>query len=449
MAKKPVKLAPGDVLSAKYEITRVLGQGGMGIVYEAIHRRLGRRVAVKTILVEHIDREFLERFEREARVGALLDSKHVATVYDIDTTNDGTVFLVMELLKGSSLADLMQREAIAIENLLQWTIEVCDVLERAHAAGIIHRDIKPENIFVCNGTPRFAKVLDFGIAKLVNAEDLTMRGALTGTPMYMAPEQLLGAAPDPRWDQFSLGVLLYECLAARMPFDEKHPSGYMVAVIKDRPTPLRDVRPDVPPVVADVVMRMLQKAQGDRYGSMHDARTALEEAIAFVRRDSSWLESASTASPATQAKGERSTEAAPATLKDSAPEVPTAFSGRPRAQSWFVAAAVGAVLIGGAAMGVIRTVQQPKPRPQTTTVVEAEARVAPITRSNAATSPTREPEASAEDDHSPSPHPVGVVPVTRVSQSRPSTSASSSVPPPISGPPRTLPGRQTLPVVLQ
>ncbi|HLK39440.1 MAG TPA: serine/threonine-protein kinase, partial [Polyangiaceae bacterium] len=216
---------PGDVLGGKYAIGRVVGEGGMGVVYEATHTRLHQRLAIKVLRPDVPDfHAVMARFEREARATAQLRTVHAARVIDVDAMPGGLPYIVMEYLQGADLdAELQVGGAMAIEEAVDVVLQVAAAMTEAHALGIVHRDLKPSNIFVCMvGGRRVIKVLDFGISKIEGDSGearITGSHSYFGTPCYAAPEQLLSAADaDQRSDVWSLGIILYELLTGRLPF---------------------------------------------------------------------------------------------------------------------------------------------------------------------------------------------------------------------------------------
>ncbi|MCA9515282.1 MAG: serine/threonine protein kinase, partial [Myxococcales bacterium] len=206
----------GKILDGKLEILDVLGRGGMGVVYRARQLSMDRDVAVKVLHGQAVaDQESVQRFLHEAKVASRLRHPNVITVFDFGQTEDGLLYLVMELLEGTELSKVLDEERrLAPARVVHLMTQVCDAVQHAHDAGLIHRDLKPENIFLMAGSnlrADFVKVLDFGIARaqeVEGSERLTRTGTLCGTPAYMSPEQILGDKLDARSDIYSLGVML-------------------------------------------------------------------------------------------------------------------------------------------------------------------------------------------------------------------------------------------------
>ncbi|MBL8612530.1 MAG: serine/threonine protein kinase, partial [Myxococcales bacterium] len=238
----------GSLLDGRYEIVRRLGAGGMGVVYEARHVRLGQSVAIKAIRGDvPLTGAELTRFEREARAAAQLKSRHSVRVFDIDTAPNGITYIAMELLAGAELSAELRRGPTTGE-IVDWVVQVCDALQEAHDLGIVHRDIKPENVFIAReGERRVAKLLDFGISKVLSESPAgtTVNSSVMGTPEYMSPEQIRARRVDHRTDIFSIGVVLYRALAGRLPFAAENGFPYITAVVVDPPTPLESLRPDL------------------------------------------------------------------------------------------------------------------------------------------------------------------------------------------------------------
>ncbi|MDP9360593.1 MAG: serine/threonine-protein kinase [Acidobacteriota bacterium] len=257
-----------------YEISGVIGAGGMGEVYRARDTRLGREVAIKILPHElSSDRDRLARFEREARSSSALNHPNIVTIHDF-TSHDAEAWLVMELIRGESLRGLISRGALPLKKLLSISAGIADGLAAAHAAGIVHRDLKPENVMITgDGTP---KILDFGLVKNFGMAEVTSSatevhvshsGTILGTAAYMSPEQARGEEVDFRSDQFSLGLILYEMATGKNPFRRPTPMGTLAAILKDDAPPLGAEFPE--PFVW-IVERCLAKTPAERYASTAD-----------------------------------------------------------------------------------------------------------------------------------------------------------------------------------
>ena len=273
----------GQTLNGKYEIVRLLGEGGMAFVFEAKHQRLQQRVAIKMLTPDFArDPELVSRFEREARAVARLRTKHVTRVTDVDTTPEGIPYIVMEFLEGRDLdAELQARQRLPLGEAVDYVLQACAGMVEAHGMGIVHRDLKPANLFVArerDGNDEetcVLKVLDFGISKMVGeATRLTGAGAVMGTVLYMSPEQVR-AQPnvDTRADIWSLGVILYELVAGRAPW-EGHSHQIAAAIVGQDPPDLRAFA-QVPESFASVVRTMLQRDPSQRPSNVRDVITAL------------------------------------------------------------------------------------------------------------------------------------------------------------------------------
>ncbi len=274
----------GLVVSGSYRITSLIGAGGMGEVYEAEHLRLGRRVAVK-ILRSRSDERALNRFRRETRVIASLDSDHVVHVLDAGELPDKTPFLVMELLRGEDLRSLLRaQQRLPVARAIQIVREASRGVAAAHRAGVIHRDLKPENLFLVRreGEEERCKVLDFGVAKTETSE-LTQTGTVIGTIKYMAPEQLEDSASvGPVTDVYALGVILYECLTGDTPFGGNTAQETMLKILTGPVRSVRDRRGDVPESLAEIITRALSRRAEDRYQSCSELDRALSAFAGFV-----------------------------------------------------------------------------------------------------------------------------------------------------------------------
>ena len=268
---------PSGTSIGPYEIRTALGSGGMGEVYLAHDSRLGRDVAIKVLPTAFADdKDRLRRFEQEARAASALNHPAIVTVHDIGSAN-ASPYLCMELIKGETLRQLMAGGPLPIRRVLSIGAQIADGLAKAHEAGIVHRDLKPENVMVT--TDGFAKILDFGLAKLVEhawheadtvVKALTSPGTVLGTTAYMSPEQAMGREADARSDQFSLGAVLYELITGRRAFDKPSTVETLSSIVRDEVPPIRELQPSTPTPVAWIIERCLQKEPHDRYASTRD-----------------------------------------------------------------------------------------------------------------------------------------------------------------------------------
>jgi serine/threonine-protein kinase len=282
----PVPVRPGDLLAGKYRVEAVLGMGGMGVVVSARHEQLDQRVAIKFVRPEALgNSDAVERFLREARAAVKLRSEHAARVLDVGTLESGAPYMVMELLEGSDLAQTLEEQGrLSVEQAADWIVQACEAVAEAHAAGIVHRDLKPQNLFLARtvGDAVKVKVLDFGVSKS-DAAMSSVQGGLTrtrtmlGSPLYMSPEQMRSSRDvDARSDVWALGVVLFELLTNARPFEAENLPELCLMVIGDPPRSLRDLRPDIPAELAEVVDRCLRKDRSERYANAADLAEALE-----------------------------------------------------------------------------------------------------------------------------------------------------------------------------
>ncbi len=270
----------------QYRLRNLIGSGGMGEVYLAEHQLMKRPCAIKIIRPGKAhDPRALARFEREVRATARLSHWNTVEIFDYGSTEDGTFYYVMEYLPGLSLADLVEHYGpLPPERVIYLLTQTCDALREAHALGLVHRDIKPGNIFAAHrgGVHDVAKLLDFGLAKAAvegpAPPQLTQEGTITGSPLYMSPEQALGdSEPDARSDIYSLGAVAYFLLVGRPPFDNQNAMRVMVAHAHEEVVPPSRYRPDIPRDLEQVVLRALAKNPADRYPSAAAFGRALAE----------------------------------------------------------------------------------------------------------------------------------------------------------------------------
>jgi len=271
----------------KYELISVLGHGGMATVYLARDRRLGRNVAVK-IIHPHLrdDLEIGARFVREARVVAKLHHPNIVEVFDVSEPGELERYLVVELVEGSSLRKfLAENGRMPAEIAAAMAIEIADALEHAHQNGVIHRDIKPENVLIADkGTGR-VKITDFGIAKILDAQGVTVTGQVLGSPSHMAPEQIEGNDVTVRADVFGLGVLVYECMTGRLPFEGQNPAQVLRKVIEGRFVPAERLLPTIGAELGQIVNQALSHAAADRFESAATFASALRSELSRLGFD--------------------------------------------------------------------------------------------------------------------------------------------------------------------
>src|SRR5687767_4874625 len=266
-----------------YRILEKLGAGGMGEVYLAEDMKLGRKVALKILSEEYTtNRDRLNRFEQEACAASALNHPNILTIYEVGTDGDKH-FIATEYIDGKTLRRRLAGSSLEVHDILDIAVQIGSALEEAHAAGIVHRDIKPDNVMIRrNG---FAKVLDFGLAKLTESSidrtpadgEASTRvlvhtdaGVVMGTSHYMSPEQARGKPVDARSDIWSLGVVMYEMVSGRVPFEGETSTDVLVAITQKEPAPLARFAPDGPPELEWIIMKALRKAPDERYQTIKE-----------------------------------------------------------------------------------------------------------------------------------------------------------------------------------
>jgi len=262
--QKPSKESfAGKTFAEKYKVIEELGRGGMGIVYKAQDTKLKRTVALKFLPPEltHLP-EVKERFRREAQAAAALDHPHICTVYEVDE-DEGKAFISMAYVEGQSLKKRIEQGALKTDEALDIAVQVAEGLLEAHRKGVVHRDIKSANIMVDKKGQ--AKIMDFGLAKVAGGSLVTREGTTLGTAAYMSPEQARGEPVDHRTDIWSLGVVLYEMLSGQLPFRGERESSVMYSIEHKEPKPLKDINPDIPAELEQIVGKALTKNPQDRY----------------------------------------------------------------------------------------------------------------------------------------------------------------------------------------
>ncbi len=316
----------GAVLEGKYRVKRLIGSGGMGRVFEAEHVGIKRRVAIKVLHASVAsDPEIRERFRREALICGSLGHENIIQVTDTGTTPEDTPFIVMEFLEGRRLEEVLAAEGpLPLARALAIMVPLLNALSAVHKAGVIHRDLKPENVFLMRRSGSddpddlVVKVLDFGISKPIGPDfdmkTLTREGSVLGTPFYMPPEQLRAQSIDHRVDIYSAGILLYELLTGRTPFNGETFGALFSSILVDEPPSLTQLRPDLPPELELVVFRAIARKPEMRYGSAGELLEAL-------RPFSSWQAGSSPAiAPPADDTGERSSSYVDTVIVDSLSE---------------------------------------------------------------------------------------------------------------------------------
>jgi serine/threonine-protein kinase len=278
------QISPGATLAGKLRVIRMIGAGGMGAVYEVEHELTKHRRALKLLHAEMARMPgVVARFLREASAAGRIGSRHIVETFDAGQLETGEPYIVMEMLKGRPLDALIEKMgkldyAQAIEILKQ----ACDGVQAAHDAGIVHRDLKPENLFLVESNRIFVKILDFGISKFdpsrTEGMNLTQEGTALGTPFYMSPEQVRGEANlDPRTDVYALGVVLYECLTGKKPFEAETLPHLAVKIHEGKYAMLKTIRPDAPVGLESIIARALSVDREHRYPTARALKQSLEE----------------------------------------------------------------------------------------------------------------------------------------------------------------------------
>jgi serine/threonine protein kinase len=359
------EVQPGDVIAGKYVVERLLGRGGMGVVFVARQDRLDRRVAIKFLLPEAMSNpSAVARFERESRAAAALLSDHVTRVHDVGHLESGEPYMVMELLLGEDLAGMLRRRGrLPVPEVIDIVVQACDAIAEAHSIGVVHRDLKPANIFLVrrpNGIP-IVKVLDFGISKApgTTGASLTGSASLMGSPLYMSPEQVREARTvDGRADIWALGVTLYELLTGRPPFPAQAIGEICAQILTLEPDPPRHLRHDLPPALDAIVMSCLRKDASERVATAGELAAQLKavhvpagalQTLLFDRSSKSASESGASSEPPIGGPraGAITTEAVSKTR-------PPARKPGARSLGVPVLAAAGALaMVGGATWGVL------------------------------------------------------------------------------------------------
>jgi serine/threonine-protein kinase len=272
----------GQVLDGRYKIEKVLGEGGMGIVYKAVHTSLGKPLAIKVLRPEvSKNEEIVQRFKQEAQSASQIGHPHIIDISDFGTLPDGSTYFAMEFLQGKSLTLAMAEQNFTTQRTIHVVRQLAGALGAAHEIGIVHRDMKPDNVQLIDrgGQKDFVKVLDFGIAKVGGSTSkLTQAGQVFGTPHYMSPEQCAGTNVDHRTDIYAVGVMLYEMATGKVPFDADNLMGILTKHLYEQPIAPRELAPpvDIAPSMEAVILKCLQKKPDQRYSSMAELAADLD-----------------------------------------------------------------------------------------------------------------------------------------------------------------------------
>ncbi|WP_050432613.1 serine/threonine-protein kinase [Chondromyces crocatus] len=359
----------GTIVGGRYEVLSLLGEGGMGTVYEVRHATLGRTLAMKVLRRDIAkDPDLVARFTQEAKAAAGIGHPNIVTVMDFGSIDAGSKdvsrpFFVMELLEGRSLGALLRAEKLVTPaRVAPLFIQCARALEAAHKAGVVHRDLKPDNLFIVRkGDAEVVKLLDFGVAKVAGNRRLTRVGMVFGTPHYMSPEQAEGKHVDARTDVYALGVIMYECFSGRVPFEADTYMGVLTKHMFAVPEPLERVAPDAAALgsFGPLVMRCLAKRVEERFPSMAELADALELALTNPKE------------AAAGSGGERPRRPA-MRLRDSNPmlgpvQLPREVDAPPssKSRSTWVALGVAAVVLPVAALLGVRALQGTVENPET------------------------------------------------------------------------------------
>ena len=373
----------GKIISDRYEVGEQIGAGGMGIVHRATDRRTGETIAIK-ILHQSIsgDPRTVKRFFSEARVLSSLSHPNIIRFTDFGRTDDGQLFIAMELLTGTPLDLLLETESVSLKDAIDIIDQTAAALGEAHLQGVIHRDLKPANLFAKRGSNGDLKVtvLDFGIAKVTGGQNLTATGKVMGTPSYMAPEQIRGAAPDPGTDIYALGAMGYELIAGQPPFIAENAVAVMFMHLEQEVPPLLGLDLDEPVSreLSQAIDKLLAKDPGNRPRNMVEVRTLLSQFTGYLAPDDALDIKDTIDTQIPHSALARATAAAKST--DSLPAIPAMKARRQAVHdveelrnpwTWWVGAVVVALLLAGIVAGGIlwvakNTILSPTKQPPST-----------------------------------------------------------------------------------
>ncbi len=414
----------------RYQVLERVGKGGMGVLYRGFDPVLDREVAIKLMHADFSEdtEQMRPRFYREARAAAKLNHRNIVTIFEF-AEESNIPYIVMEFLRGTSLGGRMAMQPpLTIDDKLNVIAQLCDGLSYAHEQGVVHRDVKPDNVFLLEDGS--VKLLDFGIAKLTSST-LTRQGDVLGSASYMSPEQVGGSElVDGRADIFSTGVMLYELLCGRKPFEGDSPTAVIVKILKEEPTPIETHSQDLPPQLVAVVMKALQKNAQDRFPSaealsreLQSIRKSLHPSASIARMDETRF--ASTQVMRALHEDFQKSAAAQTSPSGVGPARPqddadlTRAIAPPRSRGWVVPAGIAAAVVVLAAGGLLYS------RAASTRVELAPAATPP-----AAPAPAEPPPAAPVATSAPPPAPGGTVPDASLTPSTPAAAAPARPPAP-------------------
>ena len=280
-----MSLATDTVIDGKYRIVRLLGQGGMGAVYEGENVRIHRKVAIKVLHASVAAKtDVVQRFEREAQAAGRIGSEHIVEVLDLGVLSEGENYMVMEFLEGQSLGDRIKvRKRIAVHDAATIVHQLLEGLAAAHDAGIVHRDLKPDNVYLLKskgGKTDFVKVLDFGVSKFSALESdmsMTKTGAVMGTPYYMSPEQARGQKVDGRSDVYAVGVVLYQTVTGKLPFNAESFNELVFKIALENATPPHELVQGLDPAFSAIIQKAMARDVNDRFQTAREFQASLAQ----------------------------------------------------------------------------------------------------------------------------------------------------------------------------